>query len=188
MSDSLQPHELHHARLPSLSITNIKTWKQHSVIAWNNSVIITKIHKCCFDVLHCLQILYHLSHQRSPRILEWVVYPFSRDLPDPGIEQGSLALHVDSWPAELPEKHHAQSINCVQLSCNPMVYSLPGSSVHGISQARILEWVVISFSRGSSWSREWTHVSCIYTQVLYHWVTKESQSLHSISLIFSTKF
>ena len=39
--------------------------------------------------------------------------------------------------------------------------SLPGSSVHGISQARILEWVAISFSRGSSRPRDQTHVSCI---------------------------
>ena len=38
---------------------------------------------------------------------------------------------------------------CLTL-CDPMVYRLPGSSVHGILQARILEWVVISFSRGSS--------------------------------------
>ena len=45
--------------------------------------------------------------------------------------------------------------------CNPMDCSLPGSSVCGISQARILEWVAISFSRGSSWPRDWTHVSCI---------------------------
>ena len=37
--------------------------------------------------------------------------------------------------------------------CDPMDCSLPGSSVHGILQARILEWVAISFSRGSSWSR-----------------------------------
>ena len=39
--------------------------------------------------------------------------------------------------------------------------SLPSSSVHGILQARILEWIAISFSRGSSWSRNWTLVSCI---------------------------
>ena len=39
--------------------------------------------------------------------------------------------------------------------------SLPGSSVPGILQARILEWVAISFSRRSSWSRDWTRVSCI---------------------------
>ena len=44
--------------------------------------------------------------------------------------------------------------------CNPMDCSLPGSSVHGILQARILEWVAISSSRGSSWPREWTRVSC----------------------------
>ena len=37
----------------------------------------------------------------------------------------------------------------------------PGSSVHGILQARILKWIVISFSRGSSQSRDWTQVSCI---------------------------
>ena len=39
-----------------------------------------------------------------------------------------------------------QSLNCVWVFCNPMGCSLPGSSVHGISQARILEWVAISFS------------------------------------------
>ena len=41
-------------------------------------------------------------------------------------------------------------------SCNPMDYSLPGSSVHGISQARILEWGAISFSRGPSEPRDRT--------------------------------
>ena len=44
--------------------------------------------------------------------------------------------------------------------CYPMDYSLPGSSVHGIFQARILEWVDISFSRGSFWPRVQTWVSC----------------------------
>ena len=42
-----------------------------------------------------------------------------------------------------------------------MVCSPLGSSVHGISQARILEWVAMSFSRGSSWPRDWTQNSCI---------------------------
>ena len=44
--------------------------------------------------------------------------------------------------------------------CNPMDCSLPGSTIHGILQARILEWVAISFSRGSSWCRDWTCMSC----------------------------
>ena len=44
--------------------------------------------------------------------------------------------------------------------CDPMDCSLPGS-VHGIFQTRILEWVAISSSRGSSWPRGWTHISCV---------------------------
>ena len=48
--------------------------------------------------------------------------------------------------------------------CDPMDCSLPGSSVHGISQARILEWVAIPFSRGSPQPRDQTctpHVACV---------------------------
>ena len=50
---------------------------------------------------HCRQILYQLSHQGSPRILEWVAYPFSSRSSGPGIEPGSLALQADSLPTEL---------------------------------------------------------------------------------------
>ena len=49
-----------------------------------------------------------------------------------------------------------------------------GSSVHGIFQARILAWVAISFSRGSSWPRDWIWVSCIRSQILYHCATWEA--------------
>ena len=52
--------------------------------------------------------------------------------------------------------------------------SLPGSSFHGISQARVLEWVAISFSRGSSLPRDQTHISCIGRWVLYCWATREA--------------
>ena len=52
--------------------------------------------------------------------------------------------------------------------------SLPGSSVHGISQARILEWVAISLSRGSSPTRDRTSVFCIGRRIIYHWVTWEA--------------
>ena len=45
--------------------------------------------------------------------------------------------------------------------CDPTDCSPLGSSVHGIPQARILEWVAIPFSRGSSWPRDWAQVSCI---------------------------
>ena len=55
--------------------------------------------------------------------------------------------------------------------CDPMDCSSLGSSVSGISQARILEWVAISFSRGSSQPRNWTCVSCTGRQILYHCAT-----------------
>ena len=62
------------------------------------------------------------------------------------------------------------------------------SSVHGISQARILEWVAISFSRGSSWPRSWTHISCISCMgrwVVYHWATWEASTVwgHSKKMV-----
>ena len=61
-----------------------------------------------------------------------------------------------------------------------MDYSLPGSSVHGILQARILEWVAMPSSRGSSQPRDWTHVSyisCIGRCILYHLCLLGSPSL-----------
>ena len=53
--------------------------------------------------------------------------------------------------------------------CNPMDFNPPGSSVHGIFQARILEWVVISSSRESSQPGDQTCISCTGRQILYHW-------------------
>ena len=58
----------------------------------------------------------------------------------------------------------AQLLQLFQL-CNPMDCSPPGSSVHGILQERILEWVAMSSSRGSSPPRDWTWVSCIAGEV-----------------------
>ena len=56
--------------------------------------------------------------------------------------------------------------------CDPMDCSPPGSSFHGSFQARILEWVVISFSR-SSWPRDWTQVSSIVGRRFTIWATRE---------------
>ena len=58
--------------------------------------------------------------------------------------------------------------------CNPMDYSPLGSSVHGISQARLLEYVAISYSVGSSWPRDQTYI-CIGKWILYLWATREAQ-------------
>ena len=58
--------------------------------------------------------------------------------------------------------------------CNPVDCSPPGSSIHGILQARILEWVAISFSRGSSQPRDWTRVSRIADRRFNLWDTREA--------------
>ena len=82
---------------------------------------------------------------------------------------------------------------CVTQSCltlyDPMDCSLPGSSVHGILQARILEWVVIPFSRRSSQPRDWTCSSHIAGRFFTIWATREAprevgnRSLQNIPLV-----
>ena len=60
------------------------------------------------------------------------------------------------------------------LTCDPMNCSLPGSSVHRTSQAKILEWVAIPFSRGSFQPRDWTQISCIAGGFFTNWATREA--------------
>ena len=72
---------------------------------------------------------------------------------------------------ELSESEVAQS--CPTL-CDPMDCSPPNSSVHGVFQARTLEWVAISFSRGSSRPRDWTRVSRIAGRHFTIWATREA--------------
>ena len=65
--------------------------------------------------------------------------------------------------------------------CDPMDYSPPGSSVHGILQARILEWVAMPSSRGSSQARDWTQVSCIPGRFFTVWATREAHDTDNTS-------
>ena len=65
--------------------------------------------------------------------------------------------------------------------CDPMNCSPPSSSVHGTLQARILEWVAISFSRGSSWPRDWTQVSCTAGRFSTIWTTREAPPIMCLS-------
>ena len=72
-------------------------------------IFLTKDHGLNPGLLHCRWILYCLSHQGSPRILEWVVYPFSRGSLQPRNWTGVFSLQVDCLPAELlgkPESLH----------------------------------------------------------------------------------
>ena len=84
------------------------------------------------------------SHHRL-FIISWLQYPDSW-----------LLCHSALW---LP--NNLDFVLACPTLCHPMEYSPPGSSVHGILQARILKWVSISFSRVSSPSRVWNHIPCI---------------------------
>ena len=68
--------------------------------------------------------------------------------------------------------------SCLTL-CDPMDCSLPGSSVHGILQTRLLQWVFIPFSRGSFRPRDWTWVSYIVGRFFTVWATRETLYTHT---------
>ena len=76
-----------------------------------------------------------------------------------------------SFPSSIRVCTHAR---CCLTLCDPVDCSLPDSSVQGIFQARIMEWVAISYSRGSSQPKYWIHVfcvSCTGRQILYQHTT-----------------
>ena len=79
--------------------------------------------------------------------------------------------------------HESESVSCSVMSdCDPMDCSSPsGSSVHGIPLARILEWVAIPYSGGSSWPRDRTQVSCTAGRFFTVWVTREGLSFSPCS-------
>ena len=102
---------------------------------------------------HWRQILYQLSHKGSPRILEWVAYPFSRGSSPPRNQTTVSCIEGGFFTNWAIREAQIIQVTCVLVFqscltlCDPMDCSPPGSSVHGISQARILEWVAIPFSR-----------------------------------------
>ena len=104
-------------------------------------------------------------------------FPTPGDLSNCGIEPSSLMSPAlagrffatsATWEAHIGTESESDVAQSCPTLCDPMDCSLSGSSVHGIFQAIILEWVAISFSMGSSWPRDWTQVSHIAGR---HWAT-----------------
>ena len=132
------------------------------------------------------------------RIPDWVAMPSSRGSPRlrsqthvscllhwqavslPLVPPGKPRYTCIHWQdlqrsTESDEVDAISSVSSVAQSCptlcDPMNYSPPGSSVHGILRARILDWVAMPSSKGSFWPRDWTcisYISCILRHVLYH--------------------
>ena len=105
------------------------------------------------------------------RILEWVTISFSRGSSRPRDQTWVSCIggrRFNLWAIREAQFQVYSKVNqlyiCMKVKssltlCNPMDCSPPGSSVHGIFQTRVLEWVAISFSRGSSQPRDRTQVS-----------------------------
>ena len=90
-------------------------------------------------------------------------------LPRPGVAFRSRTLQMLLWyPLPVSEKWKWKSQSCLTF-CNPMDYT-----IHGILQARILEWVAVPFSRGSSQPRDWTQLSHIAGRFFTSWATREA--------------
>ena len=92
-------------------------------------------------------------------------------LPHLGCTLESNKVHFLADCSYLPFESESEVAQSCPTLCDPVDCSPPGSSVHGILQARILEWVAISFSRGSSWPRDQTQVSRIAGRHFNLWAT-----------------
>ena len=95
-----------------------------------------------------------------------------------------FVLTISKWKVKVKVTQSCLTL-CDPLNCHP-----PGSSVHEIFQARILEWVAIPFSRRSSWVRDQTQVSCIADRFFTIWATREvlMTSSHSSTPSFLMPF
>ena len=83
----------------------------------------------------------------------------------------NLSVQVLGEPGKYQDKRRESESEVAQSCptlCSPVDWSLPGSSLHGLLQARILEWVAIFFTRGSSQLKDQTRASCIGRQIVYH--------------------
>ena len=98
-------------------------------------------------------------------------------------QEGNI-FHEPCWGFWSEVKWSEVAQSCLTL-CDPMDCSLPGSSLHGILQATVLEWVAISFSRGSSQPRDRTRVSCILGRHFNLWATLQTFPIYLLHTSYS---
>ena len=153
------------------------------VMTINCKALLIESAKCLGSACSSLSPLPHHLFPKSPMTqLKCQVLQDTLPDPTPSLSQypsfvSSATSHLHFCKYHLP---YGMKTLCVCVGgralspltlCDPTDCSPPGSSVHGIPQARILGWLAISFTRGSSLPRDWTwvsYVSCISRQILYH--------------------
>ena len=131
--------------------------------------------------MSCNFFLCSLTLYRSVKCTEKVQSKFSLSenpcslYPDHESEcyQNWRSLCVPSRHRACPRRSESEVARSCPTLCDPMDCSPPGSSVHGILQARVLEWGAIAFSRGSSWPRDRIWVSRIVGRCFTIWATRE---------------
>ena len=132
-------------------------WKPFSTSPLLSSVSLATSQPLCASIPISIKgIFFYSLHRAVVRTIQWVN------------TQIRLCTVLDiCWNLKMSVAQSRVTL------CNPVDYRPPSPSVHGISQARILEWVAISFTRGSSWPRNWTQVSCIAGRFITIWATRE---------------
>jgi len=125
-----------------------------------------------------------ISFSKSSVQLSWYPQGMVPELPqryqNPWMLKYKMVYYFHLTYACLPVYFKSSCVQLCMTLCDSMDCSMPGSSVHGIFQARILGWVAISYSKGSSRPRDWTHVSCISCTgrwIPYHWAIWEASHL-----------
>ena len=142
---------------------------------------------CSKYVRNFLSLQTYILQQQKPKLkdFEWVTLWATVTEPQLDRLQSTyswLALKPSPWdsPMTFPwcQTKVDWTLACMlsHLSSWPMDCGPPGSSVLGISQARILEWAATSFSRGSSWTKDQIPVYCTGSQILYCWATRDAPS------------
>ena len=120
---------------------------------------------------------YHSLLEKCKSKLQWDITSHLSEWPS------SKSLHTINAAKGLEKRGHSYTVQFSSVAqlcptlCDPMDYNPQGSSIHGIFQARVLEWVAISFSRESSQPRDRTQVSCI----------AQDKNLISLSLFLHSK-
>ena len=161
-------------KIPFYAVSSLPTWSYAIVIStdffFNHFTILLTTY---YDILSCcfLILLVYLCHL-SQSFISLVFFFFFWFM------QKSSFQHFLEERSSGGACMHPQSLQSCPTLCDPKGYpmSLPGSSVHGILQTSVLEWVAITTSRLSSWLRNWTHVYCIAGKFFTHWTTWEAPS------------
>ena len=138
----------------------------------------THTHTC---LKHLLVTSDHHVLSATPPTFGVTTFCSNRDNPPSTASWSFLHVSLITFSLKLCESGSENEVtqSCPTL-CKPMDCSPPGSSVHGIFQARVLEWVAISFSRGSSRPRDRTWVSCLQADAL----SSEPPGKPKLSVVF----